>query len=202
MSPAADFYQKALSAKALFIAGLVIMPALLFNPSTEFRVLQFLFFWLLVFLTGRKVNPVTTILVIVCIIAFNLIVPYGRILFSIGPFRITSGALKAGIHRAVTFEALIMLSKLCIRQDLKIPGAFGEILGESLRLFSLLLSRKNSITRKNFITGIDNMMLELSGEKLSMRVIQIQKTTIAGLVILMIVVYLSWLPWLAVYLNH
>jgi len=30
----------------------------------------------------------------------------------------------AGIHRAVTFQALVMLSKFSIRQDLKIPGAF------------------------------------------------------------------------------
>ena len=137
-----SFYNSIFSASALFIAGLFIMPALLFNPSTEYRVLQFLFFWFLALLCGKKTNPVFTILMIVFIVAFNLIIPYGRVLYSIGVFKITSGALSAGIHRAITLAALIMLSKLTIRQDLKIPGTFGEILGDSLRMFYVIMSRK------------------------------------------------------------
>src|SRR5215470_3041461 len=116
-----EIYDSVFDAKTLFIAGLLVMPALLFNPVTEYRCLQFLFFWALVWLSGKKINPVITLLVIAVIVAFNLVIPHGRVLLTIGPFKITYGALKAGIHRAVTFEALVMLSKVSIRQDLKIP---------------------------------------------------------------------------------
>ena len=190
-----DIYNNIFSANALFIAGLLIMPSLLFNPSTEHRIIQFLFFWFLTWLSGRKTNPVITILIIVVITAFNLIIPYGRVLFSIGAFRITSGALTAGIHRAVTLAALVMLSKTTIRQDLKLPGAFGQILGESLRMFSVIMSRRLRITGKNLVAEIDNLMMELSEETLPQHPVPAVKTKLAGYVILITAIVLSWLPW-------
>jgi hypothetical protein len=52
-----SIYDNFFSARALFFSGLVIMPALLFNPSTEYRAFQFLFFWLLLLFTGKKLIP-------------------------------------------------------------------------------------------------------------------------------------------------
>jgi heptaprenyl diphosphate synthase len=173
-------------------------PALVFNPSPYLRVFQFFFFWFLAWLSGKKNNPQITILVILTIILFNLLVPYGRVLFSVGVFRITSGALLAGIQRAVTLEGLIMLSRTVIRRDLRLPGAFGELIGESFRIFALIQERKNTITRKNFIESIDNLMIELSGmeeaaevEGASLR----QRSTLGGRLILAAAVILAWLPW-------
>jgi len=192
-----EFCESVFGAKALFVAGLLIMPALLFNPSTEYRVLQFLFFWFLAWLSGKKSSPILTILIIFFIIAFNLIVPYGRVLFSVGAFKVTSGALTAGIHRAVTLEGLIMLSKASVRQDLKIPGSFGQLLGESLRIFSAMMSRRYRITGKNFFADVDNLLLELSGEELPQDAVQETRTKRAGYVILIAAVALSWLAFCA-----
>jgi heptaprenyl diphosphate synthase len=191
-----EVYESIFSAKALFFTGLLIMPALLFNPSTEYRVIQFLFFWFLAWLSGKKTNFIFTILITVLIILFNLIIPYGRVLFSVGAFRITSGALEAGIHRAVTLQALIMLSKVTIRQDLKIPGTFGQLLGESLQMFSALMSRKLRLTEKNIIVEIDNLMLELSKEELPESSVQEIQTKPTGCIVLIAVIIISWFPWL------
>jgi len=189
-----EVYENIFGAKALFIAGLLIMPALLFNPSTELRVVQFLFFWFLTWLSGKKTNPFITILIILLIVAFNLIIPYGRVLFSAGIFKITAGALEAGIHRAITLEALIMLSKVTIREDLKIPGAFGELLGESLRLFSIIVNRKHRILAGNIIENIDNLLLNLSKEDIPKLPIEKTRTKPAGFAILALAVILSWIP--------
>jgi len=190
-----EAYESVFGARALFIAGLLIMPALLFNPNTEHRVLQFLFFWFLVWLSGKRTNVLFTFLVITGIIAFNLIIPYGRVLFHIGPFKITSGALTAGIHRAVTLEALIMLSKVSVRQDLKIPGAFGELLGESFRIFSVMTGGKYHITGKTFFADIDNMLLEL-GEENTQETFCQTRTKPVGYVVLAVAIILSWLLFL------
>jgi heptaprenyl diphosphate synthase len=187
-------------ARALFITGLFIMPALLFNPGTEYRVLQFLFFWFLAWLSGKKTNPVFTLLVIIIIITFNLAVPYGRVLFSVGELRITSGALTAGIHRAVTLQALVMLSRVTVRQDLKIPGTFGELLGESLRIFSFLMNKKFRITKKTLIMEIDNFLLELDEQEIPASDTHAQSTKPVGYVLLLIIIILSWTPWIFVYL--
>lgn len=191
-----ELYQNMFSARALCIAGLLIMPALLFNPGTELRIIQFFFFWFLAWLSGKKTNPVITIIMIVFITAFNLIIPYGRVLFSIGVFKVTSGALTAGVHRAFTLAALVMLSKVTIRQDLNFPGAFGKLLGDSLRMFSAIMNRKYRITGKNLIAEIDNLMLELgaqnmSGEPPRTAVLE-QRTKPAGYVVLAAVILISW----------
>ena len=197
-----EFYQNAFSAKALFITGLLIIPALLFNPGTEYRVMQFLFFWLLAFLCGKKTNFIFTVLITFFIIAFNLIIPYGRVLFSIGAFKITSGALEAGIHRAVTLQALVMLSKVTIRQDLQLPGAFGKLLSESLQMFSVIMSRKYKVTGKNLIADIDNIMLELSAEQIETKNEQGHiKTQPVGYIILILTTLISWLPWVFIQYN-
>jgi heptaprenyl diphosphate synthase len=193
-----NIYENIFSARALFISGLIMMPALLFNPSTEYRFFQFLFFWLLLLLSGKKTNPFLTVVTIFFITAFNLIIPYGKVLFAAGPVKITSGALKTGIHRAVTFMGLIMLSKVSIRQDLKIPGFFGELLGESLRLFSVMMSKRYSLKRKNLIKTIDNLLIELSVEDFSGNTEDLQNTKTAGYIILAAAICVSWSPWLKI----
>jgi hypothetical protein len=193
-----SIYYNLFSARALFFSGLVIMPALLFNPSAEYRLLQFIFFWLLLLFTGKKTNPFLTLITIIFITAFNLIIPYGQVLFAAGPVKITSGALKSGLHRAVTFMGLIMLSKASIRQDLKIPGAFGELLGESLRLFSIMMGKKPRLKISNPIKTIDTLLMQLSEEDFSANTEEPRKTKFAGYLILALIIIISWLPWLKI----
>ena len=188
-----EVYESIFSARALLIAGILIMPSLLFNPVTEYRCLQFVLYWLLVVLSGKKSNPLLTLLVIAIIAGFNLIIPHGRVLLSIGPVKITTGALRAGIHRAVTFEALVMISKVSIRRDLKIPGAFGELLAESLRIFSFMMSRKVQFTGRNIFTEIDNLLFELSAADIPATVTHEQRTKFVGFVVIAVVVLASWL---------
>jgi hypothetical protein len=195
-------YENLFGAKALCITGLIIMPALLFNPFVPSRILLFLFFWFLAWLAGKKDNPLFTFLVIFSIVIFNLIIPYGRILFSFGVFKITAGALMGGINRAVTLEGLIMLSRITVRPNLKIPGFFGELTGESFRIFSIIMNQKQRITRKNFLDDIDRLMLELSGdsegnsgEAPQAAAVPASRTKPAGFVILAVVTILSWLSW-------
>ena len=195
--------QKLFTSRVLFITGLIIMPALLFNPVPLFRIYQFLLFWFFAWLTGKKNNPLITLLVMLFIIAFNLLVPYGRVLYSIGVFKVTSGALINGIQRAVTLEGLIMLSRASIRQDLRLPGAFGELISESFRFFEQIIDRKGVITRKNIFTSIDQLMIELSDDNVSFVSGQVSpnKTTAKGFVLLAISIVLAWLPWTIIINN-
>ncbi|MDR2110728.1 MAG: hypothetical protein LBP32_05415 [Spirochaetaceae bacterium] len=149
----------------LFIAGLIMMGAFLLNPSTVSRVPQFLLFWFYAWLAGKKNNPLMTLLVILGVISFNLLAPYGRILAEFGPLRITQGSLLGGLHRAVTLEGLIMLSRATIRPTLRLPGSLGSLIGESLRVFERITERKGPLPGKGFIEGIDGLLLELSAEQ-------------------------------------
>jgi len=194
-----EVYENIFSAKALFVAGLLIMPALLFIPSTAYRCYQFVFLCVLVLLSGQKINFLITFLITIFIMVFNLIIPYGRVLFSFGVLKITSGALQAGVYRAFTLQSLVMLSKLTIRRDLKIPGAFGELLCESLHIFSTIINKKYNIPKKNILVEIDNLMLELSDVTIPAPDEKVIKTKPSGFVILALVVICSWLPYYIFY---
>jgi len=188
----------------LCLTGIIIIPALLFNPSTTLRVFQFLFFWLLAWLFGKKNNPLVTLILFMFITAFNLVIPFGRVLFSIGIFKITSGALETGIHRAATLLGLVMLSRFTIRRDLKIPGAFGELLGETFGILALLTEKKLRVGNwRNLIGDIDRLMLDLSKDvtetgspapAIAESRCGGSRRKTAGLVILAIITILSWLP--------
>lgn len=176
------------------------MPALLFNPGTWGRAVQFLLFWALSVLAGKKNNPLTIILVILGITAFNLCVPYGQVLFSLGAFSITSGALLSGFRRGVTLEGLFILSRLTIRQDLRLPGGFGELTGEAFRILSLITERKYRLRTDNIIAGIDDLMLELSAPEALTETSpsvgeQKKHSPLLGILILGAAVIAAWLPW-------
>jgi heptaprenyl diphosphate synthase len=199
-------YFRLFSSRSLCIAGLCAMPALVFNPDTVCRIIPFFLFWFLAWLAGKKNNPVLTLLVLFGITAFNLLVPYGRILASWGIFRITEGALMMGIRRAVTLEGLIMLSRTAIRRDLRLPGSFGALIGESFRFLALIQERKPSITRKNLMDDIDRLMIELSEAPPPPAIFarsepapanpRPNRLTTRGGIILILVVVAAWIPML------
>ncbi|MDR0601993.1 MAG: Gx transporter family protein, partial [Treponema sp.] len=129
----------------LCAAGLLMMCFFLFNPSTVSRAVQFLFFTVLALLSGRKINPLVTLPVMLGIVFFNLLAPYGRVLAEWGFFRVTEGALAAGLGRAVTLEGLFMLSGACIRPGLRFPGGTGALIAESLGVMGTLREKKLSL---------------------------------------------------------
>jgi heptaprenyl diphosphate synthase len=201
LSSRREWCERRFSSAALFTAGLCAMPALLFNPSLPGRTVQFLLFWVLVLLSGRKHKPLAALLVILSIVFFNLLFPYGEVLFLIGPLRISSGALEAGLRRAMTLEGLFMLSRLTIRQDLRLPGGFGELIGESFRILALLMERKNALRAKDLIGGIDELLLELSVPETAVNAPVVQDKAEKGkpkffpdFLILAALVVLAWLP--------
>ncbi|MDR0637716.1 MAG: hypothetical protein LBG27_02235 [Spirochaetaceae bacterium] len=193
-------YYRYFSSRSLCITGLCVMPTLVFNPDTMCRMIQFFLFWFLSWLTGKKNNPLLTFLVILSITTFNLLVPYGRLLVSWGIFRITEGALMMGLRRAVTLEGLIMLSRAAIRQDLRFPGSFGALIGESFRLLSLIQERKWRISRKNWMADIDQLMIELSEAPFPISESAHPSDgpthlTARGRLILILIIVTAWVSW-------
>ncbi|MFA6505051.1 MAG: hypothetical protein WCT14_03075 [Treponemataceae bacterium] len=193
-----DVSLKLLPSGALFLTGLFSMPAFLFNPDLPLRILQFFFFWFCAWAVGKRISVLTMLFAVAGIVGFNLLVPYGLELFRIGGFRITAGALTTGIERAITVEGLILLSRATIRSDLRMPGAFGSLIGESFRYFDRIMERKGGIERKDPIGGIDRLMNDLWNERDGMTKTEPNRDLrrpVLGLLILVIFVTFSWAPW-------
>ena len=155
------------NADELLIAGLLMALIFLLTRSLPGRVVQFFFFCLLAGLSGKKVNPFATLIFMAGIIFFNLLAPYGKVLAVFGPLRVTQGSLLAGLEKALILEGLLMLSRACVKSDLRLPGTIGSLLGESLRILELMREKKGirllqkPIRRGHIIAGIDRLMLEM-----------------------------------------
>jgi uncharacterized membrane protein len=150
-----------LNSEGLFVAGLLMAIIFMFNRSMEIRAAQFIFFCLLSFLSGKKINLFATALFTGGIVFFHLLAPSGKVLAAAGPLRITQGGLFAGIDKAITISGLVILSRACVKSDLRLPGTIGSLLGESLHILELLRERRGMIKRKQIISGLDKIMLEM-----------------------------------------
>ncbi|MDR2575428.1 MAG: Gx transporter family protein [Treponema sp.] len=149
------------NAEGLVVAGLLMALIFLFNRSLEVRIGQFLFFCLLALVSGKKINLLATALFMVSIVFFHLLAPFGKVLAVLGPLRITEGSLNAGIDKALIVSGLVILSRISVKSDLKLPGTIGSLLGESLRMLELIRERRGMIKRNHIISGLDKIMLEM-----------------------------------------
>ena len=155
------------NADELCAAGLLMALIFLLSRSMPGRVAQLLFFCLLARLLGKKINLFATLIFMAGIVFFNLLAPYGKVLAVFGPLQITQGSLFTGLEKALTLEGLLMLSRACVKSDLRLPGTIGSLLGESLRILELMREKKSirllqkPISRGHIIAGIDRLMLEM-----------------------------------------
>jgi heptaprenyl diphosphate synthase len=122
----------------LFFAGLVVAVVFLLVSQLVVKAALFFLFLLLAALAGKKIRFLVIAAVMVGIVACNLFPPFGRVLATAGPFTIALGSLESGFRKALNLEGLIMLSKLVVPVQLKLPGAFGKLLAETFQILERL----------------------------------------------------------------
>jgi heptaprenyl diphosphate synthase len=126
-------------------AGLGAAGLFLLVPWLPVRTALFLLFWIAVIVLRKETRLVLTLFVIVAVTAFNLFPPYGKVLAVFGPITITLGSLLGGLRKAISFEGLIMLSRLIVHNGLQLPGSFGRLLGDSFAVLEKLNGRKSAL---------------------------------------------------------
>ena len=124
--------------------------------------------------SGRRVRPVSALLLTAGILAGNLYPPAGKLIAEAGPFIITDGSVALGLGKALQFQGLFFLSALATRR-LVLPGSFGKLLAGSFRLLRELDIRKGMLVPRRsggraslsggaFIKRLDALLLEVSGK--------------------------------------
>jgi hypothetical protein len=146
---------------ALAAGGAAISAAFLFQRSVPLRATMFAFFMAIAWISGKKVSPLPTLLVSLGIVAANLLVPVGRVIAQLGPFKITETALIDGIGKALLFEGLIYLSKASILPSLRLPGRFGALVAASFVYYDRIVEYKGSVRPATLIEDADALMLHM-----------------------------------------
>lgn len=145
----------------LFIAGGLVIPAFLFQPSLVVRAGQVLSFAVLARLAGKKIKWLYFVIMVGSITFFNLITPMGEVLFNVGPFVVTGGALRSGLLKGITIVGLVFISLFSIRPDLKLPGRLGGLIGRVFYYFEHIIEGKRRIEARRLIGSIDDVLESL-----------------------------------------
>ena len=153
-----------LSTRNLFLTGLLIIPAYLLQPGLLIRVLQVLLFAFLADRAGKKIKWLYFVIMVSSITIFNLLTPFGRVLFSVGPFEVTSGALRGGVMKGMTVVGLVFISLFSIRSDLALPGRLGGLIGRVFFYFEKILEGRKRIEPRRLIASLDEILESIYGE--------------------------------------
>lgn len=92
---------------------------------------------------------------------FSLLVPQGRVLWRWEFLMITEGALTEGLRRGFSLVGMVLWSLAGISRELRLPGATGRLLAQTLAYFEALLARKGRFSRQGFWETLDAVLEEV-----------------------------------------
>lgn len=143
----------------LFFWGLVIMVTFLFQENLVIRIGESLFFILLAAARGKRFRPLPNLALALGVTVMHLLTPHGKILFSLGFFEVTQGALEAGLHRSFLLVGMVSISRSFISPRLTLPGRAGVLLKLTFSYFERL--SRGSFSLRSPWTSADAMLLDL-----------------------------------------
>ena len=150
-----------LSPEHLALCGVLVLPAFLLGGSLAAKTALTALYIVLFLLSGRRIRVLPNVFIGAGIVLANLITPFGKVLFRVGNFPVTGGALRLGALKAVTIIGLIYLSRLTIRAAVRFPGRLGEILSLTLFYFERITERKTRLDRRDLWAGLDALLHEV-----------------------------------------
>ncbi|MFW5828514.1 MAG: hypothetical protein ACOCU4_10490, partial [Alkalispirochaeta sp.] len=157
-----------ISARLLFWAGLLALPAFLLQDNLVIRLGQVVLFGLLARIAGKKLQWVYFGSIIVTITLFHVIVPSGAVLAEVGSFRLTAGALRTGVFKALTIVGMVFISLVAVRADLRLPGQLGSLAGKIFWSFEQIMERREELGVRRPFESADRLLDALYGELIAM----------------------------------
>lgn len=190
-----------ISARLLFWAGMLTLPAYLLQDSLTIRMVQVVLFGFLARTAGKKLQWIYFGSIIITITAFHVIVPSGAVLAEVGGFRITQGALRTGVFKALTIVGMVFISLVAVRADLRLPGTLGALAGKIFWSFEQIMERRSEVGVRRPFHRADMLLDALYGELIAMdasvaataeRKATAARSSAVGATVVGVVVTLQW----------
>jgi heptaprenyl diphosphate synthase len=157
-----------LSAAVLFWCGIAALPAYLLQTNLVVRFIQVVLFAALTKVAGKRLQWAYFLSIIATITLFHVIVPSGAVIAEIGGFRLTAGALRTGVFKALTIVGLVFISLVSVRADLRLPGRLGSLVGKIFWSFEQIMERRESLDVRRPFRSADGVLVSLYDELVSM----------------------------------
>lgn len=113
--------------------------------------------------TNRKIlkNLTSSFVLLLSIIFFSLLVPNGKLLFSIGSFKITQESLFLGLRRGLILILSVYISKIVVSKLPPLKGRFGKFINMIFLYFKELTSFGKENSGKNILKKLDSHLINV-----------------------------------------
>ena len=132
-----DFF-KTLNPSTLFFCAVLCLPGILFQRSLAYLWADIALFIALNLLKKGGIRILPPLIICVSVVFFNLFTPEGLVLFSLGKFKVTLGAVQNGLHKSGVLLAMVFVSQYAVSRDLNLPGKAGGFLSRVFYYFDAL----------------------------------------------------------------
>jgi len=144
-----------------FFWGLGLLSCLVFADGWEARALLALLGVVLALASGKRVSLGYFGFLVASVVAFNLFLPVGRVWVNLGPVPITEGAFFLGLGKGLTFAGLVFFSLASISRDLRLPGRFGALWGQTFAWYEQLMDQRHALKPRALLLSIDRLLERL-----------------------------------------
>lgn len=106
-------------------------------------------------------NLISSFILLLSIIFFSLLIPNGKLLFSIGSFKITQESLFLGLRRGLILILSIYVSKIIVSKFPPLKGIFGKFINMIFLYFKELTSFEREDSDKNILKKLDSHLIKV-----------------------------------------
>lgn len=106
-------------------------------------------------------NLISSFVLLLSIIFFSLLVPNGKLLFSIGSFKITQESLFLGLRRGLILILSVYISKIVVSKLPPLKGRFGKFINMIFLYFKELTSFEKENSGKNILKKLDSHLINV-----------------------------------------
>lgn len=156
-----DFLESRLRHKTRFFLGILLIVPWVLQDQPLIKTGLFFLLAALTRLSGKKLKWGYFLVLIASISFFHLLSPSGRLLFKIGQFPVTLGALSMGYMKALTLIGLVFISLSSVKAGLQFPGKMGGMLAKTLFYFEEIMRSRQSLKPGQIIPRLDEALMDL-----------------------------------------
>jgi uncharacterized membrane protein len=140
--------------------GIALIVALMFSPGIPARAIVAAAALVLALSDRSRIRAVPAIAMALSVVAFNLAVPFGKVLASPFGLPVTAGALETGIKKALEIEGMLFVSKWMLKPGIRLPGKAGTLVSEAFSLAGALTAGRKRLNPRNLVASLDAIMSE------------------------------------------
>jgi len=157
-----DHLALALSPGLRFSLGLSLMVLFAMQAHWWLKLLMIAGFALAAIRAGKRLQPWFFVFFTLSVTFFHLFTPMGRVLFTLGNWAVTLGALEEGLNRALTLVGLVFISLFSVSPGLRLPGILGSLLGRSFFYFERLLETRKDLQPRELWPSVDRILARVA----------------------------------------